>query len=393
MSDTKRRLSLSSITSRFIRKKKLDSVTAKSFKFKTSGLDAYTHDASLLRKYEIVYLRDGVVFASIHHIASNAIGSSWDLFSESSDALEIIEQFTSKLDFDKFLYDTVVHMLVYGDAYIEKVRNANNQIVDLNLVDPKTMEIITNQHGEIEQYIQEVETEHITFTPEEMVNVNLYTLPGSPYGISLIQPNYSLVLKKMDLDDAIISAILRHGFPKFHVTIGKAEKDLIPAPDIVEEIASEFKDIASKNEFITSDLINIKNIDVRGIENIDMYMDYILGLLTAGFFVPMEALGLGKGSTEASGKVRQRLFERFLRSIQRRVESIITHNIFTEILKTELPDTIVRLKFRDVSPIDESESIKWVEPLLKTEQGAFGILSKEEIRRTFNLPESIKEEV
>ena len=344
--------------------------------------EAYRKKSDLI-KYEKIYVKDGVIFSAINSLTRAVVGCQWDI-SGSEAVRDEVGLFIKNMHFQKFLDDLVRYVLIFGDVFIERVSNNKGEFVDLNICDTKSVEIQTDDQGEEVLYIQNVSNESLSFTPEEMIHFNLYTLPSTPYGISVIGANYDIKVKKIKVDEAITSAILHHGFPKFHVSVGSAEEDILPSKNDIDSIADNFKDINSKNEFITPDIIDIKNIDSRGIDNIEEYTSYFLNLITAGFGVPEEQLGLGKGSTEASGKVRQRLFERNIRSIQASIEEFISDNIFDTI--TEDTSEKVRLQFRDISPSEEVEIIKWLEPLIKTDEGTFGIIGRNEIRKLFHMP-------
>jgi len=343
-----------------------------------------------LLKYEKMYVKDGVVFACINTIVRTVIGTKWDISSEDEDAKSKVEEFISKLNFSEFLSEATRHTLIYGDAFIEKIYNTKGDFVDLSLVDPKTIEIISDDKGNELSYIQSTSFKKIEFEPQkEMYHLKFYSIPSSCYGISQIGSNYDTIVRKTKLDEAVISAVLHHGFPKYHVKVGDISHDIIPSSSDIEQTAIQFQDINSKTEFITPDFINIVGLDTSGVENIEEYTTYFLNELVAGFNVPEEALGLGKGSTEASGKVRQKLFERMIRSLQITLENFVSKNIFVDIVGEETP---VKILFRDISPTEEAEAIKWIAPLLNTNENSFGVLTKNEIRNIFNLPEYPEEE-
>lgn len=349
--------------------------------------NAYRSVSDLLR-YEKMYMKDGVVFACINTIVRTAIGTKWDISSEDDEARNKIEDFVSKINFSEFLSEIMRHALIYGDAFIEKIYNARGEFVDLSLVDPKTVEIVSDDKGNELVYIQNTSFQKVEFEPhKEMYHFKFYSIPSSPYGISQIGSNYDTILRKTKLDEAVISAVLHHGFPKYHVKVGDINHDIIPSDTDIEQTAIQFQDINSKTEFITPDFINIIGLDTGGVEHIEEYTSYFLNELVAGFNVPEEALGLGKGSTEASGKVRQRLFERMIRSLQITLENFVSNNIFRDII-----DVPVKLIFRDISPTEEAEAIKWVAPLLNTTEDSFLVLTRNEIRSMFNLPEYPVEE-
>ena len=344
------------------------------------------HTLNNMKNWERMYSGDGLIFSAVNSISQSVIGSGWEIVSIDKDAQEIVENFVEKIDLDKLIFNIVCHLIVFGDAYIEKEYSSLTQdLIALSLCDPKTIEVITDKYGNEIHYIQKIEGNYTgeVIEKKDLVHQRLYSIPSSPYGISTIGANYDTIRRKIEMDAAIAASLLRHGFPKYHISVGGQEEGELPPKEVITKIKDEFKEISEKNEFVTADIIKINGIDVRGIEHIKEYYDYYLALVLGGFMVPGEQLGLFTGSTEASGKVRERLFNRFIKGVQHQVVRSFDLEIFPDILKDSFPEAKVRLRFEDISPIEESIKIKWVEPLLRTSDGPFEILTKNEIRKIF----------
>ena len=381
---------LSAIGNLFRRRKKVPqnrTISVDSGGFHSSVFSHHSeHTLSNMKNWEKIYSGDGLVFSAVNSISQSVVGAGWEIVSSNEDAQEIVENFIEKINFEKLMFNIVTFLIIFGDAYIEKeYSQLTGDLVNLSLCDPKTMEIIVDNYGRETSYKQIIEgkyTEEI-IDKKDLVHLRLYSVPSSPFGISTIGANYDTIKRKIQADEAISAAIIRHGFPKYHISIGGSEEGEIPPKETLTEIKDEFKDINEKNEFVTADLVKITGIDTKGIDNIKEYYDYYLALVLGGFMVPGEQLGLFTGSTEASGKVRERLFNRFIKGVQHQVVRSFDLEIFPDILKDSFPEVKVRLRFEDISPIEESIKIKWVEPLLRTSDGPFEILTKNEIRKIF----------
>jgi len=120
-----------------------------------------------LRNYERIYLTDGVVFSCINSLARYVASTDWDISYSDPDVKQIVQDFIDNTMFDRKMLTMVRHVLIYGDAFIEKVMNAKGELADLVLCDPKTIEIGVNEYGEPEMYVQRVGNKEIIFEPEE----------------------------------------------------------------------------------------------------------------------------------------------------------------------------------------------------------------------------------
>ena len=110
--------------------------------------------------------------------------------------------------------------------------------------------------------------------------------------------------------------------------------------------------------------------------------------MTVGLLIPEEATGLGKGSTEATSKVKEIMYERMIRSFQNKLANQIRVDLINEILKVNgFKENSVKLKFNAVTDADEATKAKWMGNLLRgyyPEEGK--PFSKNEVRSMFDFP-------
>jgi hypothetical protein len=344
------------------------------------------HTFTNMQKWEKMYAGDGLVFSAVNAISQSALGNGYEIKSSNEDARQIILEFLNNVDMDELLSGIIRHAIIFGDAYLEKIFSNNGDLVSLDLIDPKTIEIVCNEYGDIQYYKQNIKDKYHSeiIDKENIIHVKLYSIPSSPYGVSTIGSNYDTIQRKIRMDEAIAASLLRHGSPKYHVSVGSPEEGEYPPKEVLTDLKNEFKDIDEKNEFITSSLIKINGIDVRGIEHIEEYYTYFIDLISSGFCVPAEQLGITvKGNTEASSKTRERLFNRYLAAIQKRVERLFQREVFPILLQDKFPNKIVSFKFNDISPSDESQKVKWVRPFIQSLDRGEEILTRDEIRKIF----------
>lgn len=354
-----------------------------------------------LKSYWGYYLGEGTIFASINTIAWNTVMVGYHLVSVDPDAKKLIEKKFDLMDLDGILLDNVIFGLVYGDAFIEKVRakgkdpgieglkkakKLKGHISSLKTVDPLTMVINTDEYGNEISYQQKIggklmDTE---LKPEEIIHVKFFPQPSSPYGISLIQPNQATIDRKMATDETIFNAVQRHT-AKYLVKVGDAEN--IPPASVFTAIKSELEDINSKNEFIVPGVIDMTTIDERGVEGVSEYFDTFQKQMIVGLLCPEESLGLGTGSTEATAKVKEIMFERFIKAIQHKLAQKIRIEIINDILLTNgFEKDLVHLRFNSVTDSDEAVKSKWLGNLLRGFPEGKKPFSINEVRAIFDYP-------
>jgi hypothetical protein len=343
----------------------------------------------LMRAYWSYYINDGTIFASVNTTAWNTVMTGYTIVTEEEGKKEEISNFLNQVDFDGVMLDSITYALIFGDAFIEKVRKGK-EITSLKIVDPITMEINTDEFGRVESYQQRIRGQlQAPLKPEDIIHIRLFNNPASPYGISLIAPTRATIDRKAATDDAVANAIIRHGTGKFVVTVG--DKDFIPDESVFTAIKSKLEDITATNEFIVPGPVTITEIDQKGISGVEEYYNYFQTQLVIGLLCPEEALGLGRGSTEATSKVKEIMYERMIKAFQHKISEQVLRELIYPLLgyegKTSKEPPKVKFRFNSVTDADEAIKAKWLGNLLKVfrddERKPFTI---NEIRAVFDYP-------
>jgi len=340
-----------------------------------------------LKNYKTYYDGENTVFAAINTTAWNAIMVGYNLVSDDSKARLFIQRYLDALDLDAVLLDNVVYTLIYGDSFIEIVRNSSEDITDLKTVDPITMVVNYDKFGMVTGYQQKIQgqLQKTILKPGDIMHLKFFSNPSNPYGMSIIQPSMDTIDRKIQTDDALANAILRHGTSKYLVKVGTEED--IPDSEVFTDIKNELEDITSTNEFIVPALIDITTIDEKGVQGVEEYSSLFQTQLVIGMLCPEEALGLGKGSTEATATVKQIMYERFIRSIQFKLSTQIKNEIINPILeKNGFKKNIVKLRFNSVTDSDEAVKSKWLGNLLRGYPQGKHPFTINEVRSMFGYP-------
>ena len=342
-----------------------------------------------LKKYWKYYRGDNTVFASLNSTAYNTVMVGYNIQSDNKQAEILIKTLCDNIGLDVSLLEAALHALIFGDAYLEKRRIRRGDVVKLFPVNPQTMIINYDQFGSVQSYQQEIDGRKVgvEVRPEDIIHIRFFPIPGSPYGVSILEPNLDIIDMKQGTNEALYNAIRRHGTRKLVVTVGDEKDGQLPPAAVMEDIKNKLEDINEINEFIVPWMIKFSTIDEKGIQGIEEYYNYFLTQLITGLMCPEEALGLGKGSTEATARVKAILYERMIKAYQIVLAETLRNELFNEHLqKFNLLDqnglpVRVSIIFNSVTDADEAEKAKWLANILSVFKGTDMPFTKNEIRK------------
>jgi hypothetical protein len=346
-----------------------------------------------LKTYLDVYQTENVVFASIQITAYNTVMVGYSIESDNPQAKYAVETFCRRIHLKKSLLEACKNALVFGDAYLEKRRQKDGTVTQLFPVDPQTMVIDVDQFGRIVSYHQEMNGQKgPTLRPTDILHFRFFEIPSSPYGLSLIEPNLRVIERKKVADESISNALIRHGTGKLLVKVGTKEDGQIPPDETMDEIKDSLEDLNESNEIIVPWMIDVSTIDEKGIQGVDEYYSYFLSQLVTGLMCPEEALGLGKGTTEATAKTKAILWERMLKAYQYYISEVLEQDLFNEYLQakgfidqqTQEP-IYTSITFDSVTEEDEAMRAKWLGNLIGAFKSGKLPLTRNEIRKLLKL--------
>ena len=363
------------------------------------SLSSNQRSEQFLKSLWTYYTGESTIFASINYTAWNTVMSGYDIMTSNKEIKELLEEFRLQTDLDTKLLDSVIYCLVFGDAFIERIFNKKeDKLLDIKVVNPITMEIEYDKYGRITGYRQVINGQKgDLIDPKYIAHFRFFPDPDSPYGISIITPSIDTLKRKVRTDKAIANAIIRHGTPKYVVSIG-SDKIAEPIPDAVfDEIKRELKNITEKNEIIVPWTVKVDSIDEKGISGVEEYFSYFQTQLITGLLCPEEALGLGRGSTEATAYIKAVMYERMIKSFQLKLASFLVREIFKPFLQghgfTQDDFKDLRVVFRSVTDEDEAMKAKWLGNLLRGYKNEPKPFTINEIRAMFGLPPLSDEEI
>jgi len=354
------------------------------------GISSRERNPTLLNTYWTYYSGEGTIFASINSIALNTTMVGYTIESENEKARDLITSLCKRVRLPQVMKEATKNALIFGDAFIEKIKTGKGLISRLKVIDSRTVIINDDKFGDIVDFQQYIGGKLIgsPLKPEEILHFRLFPIPGSPYGISLMTPNMDTIDRKVATDESLYNAIQRHT-AKYVVTVGSEKDGQVPPSTVMDDIKKEFEDINSKNEFIVPWYISIATIDERGVQGVREYYDLFQTQMIVGLMCPEEALGQGKGSTEATARVKAVLYERMIKGFQTDISVMLEDQLFKPYLEEngidmEDPKNWVYINFNSVTAEDEALKAKWWGNILRGFKGDIP-LTGNEFRAQFGL--------
>lgn len=133
------------------------------------------------------------------------VGIEWYSFMQWDEAVYELAQIDPILkNYDEVRRRVIRDVCVSWNAYILKLKNANNQVIWLTTIDPRTVKIVSDNTGEVRLYIQFLNGKEVQrYTPEDVVHCYDEKDPDNEvFGLSLLE---GIVTEVLADDEASLS--------------------------------------------------------------------------------------------------------------------------------------------------------------------------------------------
>ena len=270
------------------------------------------------------------------------------------------EQLLDDIDFENIGWKLIVDALVVkvGLAEIQPgLDRIKFPIAKLDHRYPETFEEIKDDYGTLLGYKQTIGQEYgvkktVDIKPGDIFRLDL--------GLPLIERAYDDIMRDTAIVTGTAKSIERHGFPRYHITIGQSGETI--AQTDIDAIATQFEKLKPQHEMATPFDVKIENIDNQGVQNTKIYGDWAIQRLTSALGVPEEMLGLGRGVL--TGEIRVQAFYDKIGTLQKRFARQWNTQIFDRwALASGGKSGDAKLIFNDVSPIDEAQTADMIQKL------------------------------
>ena len=336
---------------------------------------------------EVRYLQGGPVREAIDSYPLFALSNGWYLDGKDEMLVKDTEAQLAALDIESSIWQGIIDSLVFGDAFQEIVTGRgqySDTILALQPRPAKMFDIDADEYGVktgYRQYLDQEGRKYIPLALDQILHISLFHIGGSVYGTSLVNSAKDDIDRDVQMIESLVSAIERHGHPRYHAKVGKEGEDV--GQPVLDSVADQLHDLKSNTELATCHDVEIVSLDTTGVGNTQAYSDLTLGRMACALGVPLDVLGVTEGSNRSTATVRQKVFETKISTIQRRIENIYNSNIIDRL--TGQPGS-VRFKFNDISPEDELREVEYVAKVLAADPIS-PIVGHEWARRRLRIPE------
>jgi len=311
-------------------------LTQKGIVAATASLWKYTGEprSVSLEEFEHFYRSDAEVRSAIDTLAEMVAGVGYYTTAESERAKNAVDRFAERVNLDELLVNIVRNMLLYGDAYVEKVMDGK-ELVGLLLLPSKTIHVVRDEHGNAEKYVQKALSKTVEFKPDEIIQFSYYRIGGSAYGVSLLEPILPALRQKEKSIEAMGRILERYASPR---VIWK-----VPTPRDAQILANALSSLEPGQDPIISGEVEFQPLTIDPRVNFQFFYEYLDKQIFEALKAP--SLSWFRNATEASAKVMLDIVERHIAGIQRYVKRKVEAEIFKPLVEAHGLREVPRLNW------------------------------------------------
>lgn len=323
---------------------------------------------------EACYLSESTVFNSINKITEIVMAADYTL-KGSDKSVEFFNGFFDeigsrggKMDWEQLLYSIFKHQMIFGDAWVELIpsKKVKDKIVDLQVIDPKTMDYAKNSMGKIVLdgqgnsvgYTQTLPYEYVAenpfkspeevallsnqvfMPPERIAHFKLHTLGDLFYPCGLIEPSYNAIKRKIALEKAHANSVNRIGFPRLKLTAGN--ENYRPTDEQIQRAIEKMRDSDSKEVFGLPFGMDLQYLEARSPERLHQHLQYYVGQIITGVGLPSALVtGFGDQTGRTTLNRQEALAKLTLKGIVRRTLEILHREVIARVAKSNDIDKVL----------------------------------------------------
>ena len=258
------------------------------------------------------------------------------------------EQTTMLLDtikgMGKDTFNTILENLardkeIYGDAFAEIIRDDEENLINVKVLDPSVIRIVVDRQGMIKRYEQTSKSQGNPkkFQPEDILHIMRNRVADEIHGVSLLESLEWIIKAKNEVQSIFKTVMQRHIKPVmiFHLDT-----------DDVTEIA-RFKTKMDKayadgeNMYIPKDVVvpEVLAVAPNATLNPMSWLEYLNNQFYQSAGIPQIILGGSGEFTEASAKIAYLAFQQNIEEEQLLIEENILSQV-NIVIELEFPATI-----------------------------------------------------
>ncbi len=345
--------------------------------FKFDDIDFQTKKGKKL--LYTIYRRHPTVFQLTRLRASIGVPSV-DIITDDPRAQRVVAKFlnnlhpTSGLIFLRsFLRDLWRATEIFGTSFTEPLWNREHMnYVGLKNIHPISMDLLRH-HGENSKVKLDKFGNPVGWL-EEIGNTNqkkehdfdkikylvFNQISDEIFGLSSIEPIYKTVWRLMNIEEGIASAIFRHGFPLYDITISGAQEGRPPTKAQLDDAADQVKGLNFKSEFIHPPNYKVKLMEAFSLGKGEDYTNTFLDMITSASGLPkFYLLGSAKELSRASAQEIQKIIGPGIEPSQEKLKLFFEKEILAPLMKAnhikEVPELVFGKSSIEVEVADDSK--------------------------------------
>ena len=141
---------------------------------------------------------------------------------ENDEVVKLFEAPNSENSFDEIIERIVVDLHIYGDAYLELVRNKDEKVKAIYNVYAPSMRVLIDKHGIVQGYLQKLEysSQSVVFAERDVVHFKLNNPGNEVYGLSPLESLFIPIESDLYAQAYNRDFFKNNATPRLHVDMG-----------------------------------------------------------------------------------------------------------------------------------------------------------------------------
>lgn len=157
--------------------------------------------------YDNLYSRSPYPHASVERITLYALNGELEATTENPTIRQYFNNLIRETDLDLDAEMILRRILIFGDAFVRLVKNANGDIINLHHLISKDVEIQVDGEGEVKEYMVTFGGETRTYSIEEILHFKWNPQESNPYGTSILKGLQPVVNRENQIMDGFLNAL------------------------------------------------------------------------------------------------------------------------------------------------------------------------------------------
>lgn len=355
------------------------------------------------RTLEAIYKKESWVRACIDAVARAATSNGFRLVNvdphdekpltrrETKDIMSLLIYPNPDDSFSDIVSEIIVDLHLYGDAYVEIVKDQSGKPVGLYNIYAPSIKVLVNKHGTILGYIQNInntfsgkQKDPIVFGALDMIHFRLPNPGNSVYGLSPLESLALPIETDLHAQNYNLNFFKNNATPKLHVDLGQCT--LVQLKRTREFFRQQYQGSANAHKTLITEggveinTIGVKPSDMEFLNQRKFSRDEICSVIG----VPPMKIGIFEDVNRASAKESDKAFKgEKIVPLQR----MISRKLNLSVIKL-FGQRRVQLEFSELDLTDAKE-----QAMIDKIDIESGVMTVNEVRRKRGYPPRTKEEL